>query len=45
VRLNFKTIIVGGIIFYAAQWVLGMISGIVIHEGVVGWYVGKFASD
>jgi len=34
-RLNFKAIIVGGIIFYAVQWILGMISGIVLHEGVL----------
>jgi len=34
-RLNFKTIIVGGVVFYAVQWVFGMISGIVIHEGVL----------
>ena len=34
-RLNFKTIIVGGVVFYAVQWVLGMISGIVIHGGVL----------
>ena len=34
-RLNFKTIIVGGIIFYAVQWILGMMTGIVIHNGVL----------
>ena len=34
-RLNFKTIIVGGIVLYAVQWIIGMISGIVIHEGVL----------
>ncbi len=34
-RLNFKTIIVGGFVFYAVQWVLGMISGIVLHGGVL----------
>ena len=34
-RFSLKTIIVGGIIFYAVQWVFGMISGIVIHEGVL----------
>ena len=34
-RLNFKTIIVGGIVFYAVQWVFGMISGMFIHEGVL----------
>ena len=34
-RLNFKTIIVGGVIFYAVQWVIGMISGIVLHGGVL----------
>lgn len=35
-RLNFKTIIVGGVVFYAVQWVLGMISGIVLHGGRAG---------
>ena len=34
-RLNFKTIIVGGLVFYAAQWILGMTSGVVIHGGVL----------
>ena len=35
-RLNFKTIIVGGLLFYAVQWIFGMISGALIHEGVLG---------
>jgi len=34
-RLNFKTIIVGGIVFYAVAFVFGMISGHFIHEGVL----------
>ena len=34
-RLNFKTIIVGGIVFYATAFVFGMISGALIHEGVL----------
>lgn len=34
-RLNFKTIIVGGIVFYATAFAFGMISGAVIHEGVL----------
>ena len=34
-RLNFKTIIIGGIVFYAVSFVFGMISGYFIHEGVL----------
>ncbi len=34
-RLNFKTIIVGGIVFYVAQFIVSMITGVVIHEGVL----------
>jgi hypothetical protein len=34
-RLNFKTIIVGGVVFYAITFVFGMISGYFIHEGVM----------
>jgi hypothetical protein len=34
-RINVKTILVGGIIFYATAFVLSMISGAVIHEGVL----------
>ena len=34
-RLNFKTILIGGIVFYAVSFVFGMISGQFIHEGVL----------
>ena len=34
-RLNFKTIIVGGVVFYAVQFIFSMISGPLIHEGVL----------
>ena len=34
-RFNFKTIILGGIVFYATAFVFGMISGMLIHEGVL----------
>ncbi|NIP19054.1 MAG: hypothetical protein GWM87_13550 [Xanthomonadales bacterium] len=34
-KFNFKAIVVGGIVFYIAQWVVGMITGILIHEGVL----------
>lgn len=34
-RLNFKTILVGGVIFYVTAFIFGMISGTLIHEGVL----------
>jgi len=34
-RLNFKTIIVGGIVFYVTTFIFGMVSGYFIHEGVL----------
>ncbi len=34
-RLNFKTIILGGLVFYAVQFILSFISGFLIHEGVL----------
>jgi len=33
--MNWKLIIVGGIVFYAAQWVVGMATGVFIHNGVL----------
>ena len=37
-KLNWKTIIVGGILFYAASFIVGMSLGMVIHEGVLDPY-------
>src|SRR4030067_2510370 len=36
--MNWKLIIVGGIVFYAAQWVVGMATGVFIHNGVLHAY-------
>lgn len=34
-RLNFKVILLGGLAMYAAQFALGMLTGPLIHEGVL----------
>lgn len=34
-KLNFKVILLGGLAMYAAQFVLGILSGPLIHEGVL----------
>ena len=34
-RLNFKTIIIGGLVFYAVQFILSMITGPLIHENIL----------
>lgn len=34
-RLNFKNILVGGVVYYVTAFVFGMISGFFIHEGVL----------
>ena len=36
--MNWKLIFVGGVVFYAAQWVIGMVTGYFIHEGVLTPY-------
>lgn len=36
--VNWKLVIVGGIVYYAAQWVVSMASGVFIHEGVLEPY-------
>jgi len=33
--VNWKLIVVGGTVFYAAQWVVGMATGVFIHNGVL----------
>lgn len=34
-RLQPKNVILGGIVFYAAQWVFGMVTGLLLHEGIL----------
>jgi hypothetical protein len=34
-KLNIKTIFLGGLIYYIAQWIVGMVTGVVIHEGIL----------
>jgi hypothetical protein len=34
-KLNFKTIIIGGLVFYIAQFAVSMVTGIFIHEGAL----------
>ena len=34
-KLNFKVILLGGLAMYATQWILSMLSGQLIHEGVL----------
>ena len=34
-QLNIKTVLIGGIVFYAASWVIGFGTGALIHEGVL----------
>jgi hypothetical protein len=33
--MNWKLILIGGIVFFVAQFVVGMVSGPIIHEGVL----------
>ncbi len=34
-KFNVKIIFLGGLIMYVAQWIIGMASGIFIHEGIL----------
>jgi len=34
-KFNIKVILLGGLALYAAQWVVSMVSGAVIHEGIL----------
>jgi len=34
-RLSWKLVLLGGLAFYAAQWIVGMGTGILIHNGVL----------
>lgn len=40
-KFNIKVILVGGLAMYVAQWVLSMLSGPLIHEGVLTPFVWK----
>ena len=33
--MNWKLILIGGIVFFVAQFLVGMVTGMVIHEGVL----------
>lgn len=37
-KLNIKNIVVGGVIFYIAQFIVGMASGPLLHEGILDPY-------
>lgn len=43
-RMSWKLVLLGGLAFYAAQWIIGMGSGMVIHEGVLEPYYQQTAS-
>ena len=34
-KLNFKVILLGGLAMYATQWILSMVSGPFLHEGIL----------
>lgn len=34
-RLNWKIVLFGGVVFYAVQWIVSMLTGPFIHEGVL----------
>ena len=34
-KLNFKVILVGGVVYYAAQWIISMVTGPLIHDGIL----------
>jgi hypothetical protein len=34
-KFNIKVILLGGLALYAAQWVVSMVSGAIIHEGIL----------
>jgi hypothetical protein len=34
-KFNIKVILLGGLAFYAAQWLVGMVSGPLLHEGIL----------
>jgi len=33
--MNLKVILIGGVVYYSAQWVVGMVTGPLIHNGVL----------
>ncbi|NNE05670.1 MAG: hypothetical protein HKN15_08115 [Xanthomonadales bacterium] len=34
-KFNIKLILLGGLAYYVAQWVIAMVTGMVIHEGIL----------
>jgi len=34
-KFNIKVILLGGLAMYAAQWIVSMVTGAVIHEGIL----------
>jgi hypothetical protein len=34
-RLNARNILLGGFVFYLAQWVFGILTGVLLHEGIL----------
>jgi hypothetical protein len=34
-KFNLKVILLGGLAFYAAQWLVGMVTGPLLHEGIL----------
>ena len=34
-KFNVKVILLGGVAFYAAQWLVGMVSGPLLHQGIL----------
>jgi hypothetical protein len=34
-RFSWKLTLVGGLVFYAVQWIVGMATGMLIHEGIL----------
>ena len=33
--MNLKVVLIGGVVYYAAQWLVGMVTGPLIHNGVL----------
>ena len=42
--INLKNIVVGGVLFYVAQFIVGIATGMVIHEGILESYYMANAS-
>ena len=33
--MNLKVVLIGGVVYYAAQWLVGMATGPLIHNGIL----------